>query len=359
MKRRTFLTGTAAGGVAAALPAPAIAQDRRELKLVTSWPKGFPGLGTSAVRLAQRIGAATDGRLTVRVFAGGELVHPLKCNDAVQQGVADMYHSFDYYYGLKAAAYLFFTSVPFGLTAGEMDAWIQWGGGQKLWDEVGAEFGIKHLPAGNTGAQMGGWFIKPVAKAADFKGLRIQMPGLGGTVINALGGRAATMSGADILPALQAGTLDAAEWVGPWNDLAFGFHKVAKNYYYPGFHEPGAMISAGISQKAWASLSLADRAVIEAACLAENNRCLAEFNANNARALTTLTQRHGVQVRQFDDATFKQFGAAAKDVLATAGAADPLSKKIYASFMAFRRQAVTWTRLSDQTYTNKRALTPF
>lgn len=327
--------------------------------MVTSWPARFPGLGTGAQRLAERIGKATEGRLTVRVLAGGDFVHPLKCNDAVQQGVADMYHSFDYYYGLKAAAYLFFTSVPFGFTANEIDAWIHWGGGQKLWDEVGASFGIKHLPAGNTGSQMGGWFIKPVTKLADFKGLKIQMPGLGGAVINALGGRALTMGGADILPALQAGTLDAAEWVGPWNDLAFGFHKVAKNYYYPGFHEPGAVVSVGLSRKLWDGLGAGDQTIIESACLAENNLGFAEFNANNNRALLTLTRRHGVRLHQFKDDIYKQIGTAAKDVLAKAGAADPLSKKVYASFMAFRKQAVAWTRMSDQTYANKRDLVKF
>ncbi len=327
--------------------------------MVTSWPAGFPGLGTAATRLGKRIGQATDGRITVRVYAGGDFVHPLKCNDAVQQGVADMYHSFDYYYGLKAAAYLFFTSVPFGFTANEIDAWIHWGGGQKLWDEVGAEFGIKHLPGCNTGSQMGGWFIKPIKTVADFKGLKMQMPGLGGAVINALGGTAVTLGGAEIMPALQAGTLDAAEWVGPWNDLALGVYKVAKHYYYPGFHEPGAMVSVGISRKMWDGMTNSDRAIIEAACLAENNFGYAEFNAKNTNALIVLTRRHRVRLHQFTDAIYKQIGVAAKDVLAKTGATDPLSRKVYASFMAFRRRAVAWTKMSDQAYTNKRALVKF
>ena len=365
MKRRSFLTGAALtgatlGGVAAtAFPTPALSQGRRELKMVTSWPARFPGLGMSAMRLAKRISQATDGRISVQIHAGGDFVHPLKCNDAVQQGVADMYHSFDYYYGLKATAYMFFTAVPFGFTANEIDAWIQWGGGQKLWDEVGGEFGIKHLPAGNTGGQMGGWFSKPLKSGKDFKGLKVQMPGLGGAVINALGGTSVTLGAAEIMPAFQTGTIDAAEWVGPWSDLTLGLYKAAKHYYYPGFHEPGAMVSVGISRKLWDGMPDSEHAVIEAACLAENNTGNAEFNAKNTAALNVLTRRHGVRLHEFSDDIYKQIGAAAKDVLAKTGAADPLTRKVYASFMAFRRRAVAWTKMSDQAYTNKRALVKF
>ena len=206
---------------------------------------------------------------------------------------------------------------------------------------------------------MGGWFIKPIKTVADFKGLKMQMPGLGGAVINALGGTAVTLGGAEIMPALQAGTLDAAEWVGPWNDLALGVYKVAKHYYYPGFHEPGAMVSVGISRKMWDGMTNSDRAIIEAACLAENNFGYAEFNAKNTNALIVLTRRHRVRLHQFTDAIYKQIGVAAKDVLAKTGATDPLSRKVYASFMAFRRRAVAWTKMSDQAYTNKRALVKF
>lgn len=364
MKRRAFLSGAAATGAiaaaaAASFPKPAISQGRKQLKMVTSWPKNFPGLGTSAARIGKRIGDATNGRITVRVFAGGELVHPLKCNDAVQQGTADMYHSADYYYGGKAKAYLFFTAVPFGFTANEIDAWVHHGGGQKLWDEVGAQFGIKHLVGANTGSQMGGWFKKPITSLADFKGLKMRIPGLGGAVLNALGGTSVTLGGSEIMPALQAGTIDATEWVGPWNDLAFGFYKVVKNYHYPGFHEPGSLLSVGISSKLWGSLSKEDKAIIENACMAENNYGFAEFNANNTQALNTLINKHGVKLVQFSDEIYKAIGEASKDVLATTGAADPLTKKVYESFMDFRKKAVAWTKLSDQTYANKRELVKF
>lgn len=363
MKRRAFLSGAAATGVAAAavaaLPAPAISKGRKQLKMVTSWPKNFPGLGTAAARFGKRIGDATDGRITVRVYAGGELVHPLKCNDAVQQGTADLYHSADYYYGGKAKGYLFFTAVPFGFTANEIDAWVHHGGGQKLWDEVGAQFGIKHLVGSNTGSQMGGWFKKPMTSLDDFKGLKMRIPGLGGAVLNALGGTSVTLGGAEIMPALQAGTIDATEWVGPWNDLAFGFYKVVKNYHYPGFHEPGAMLSIGVSKKLWDGMSKSDQAIFQSAAMAENNYGYAEYNANNTQALNTLINKHGVKLVQFSDEIYKAFGNASKDVLATTGAADPLTKKVYESFMDFRKKAVAWTKLSDQTYANKRELVKF
>lgn len=362
MDRRSFIKNAGlAGGAAAAstLATPALSQGRQEIKLVTSWPKNFPGLGTAPEKFAERLNAASDGRYSVRVYAGGELVPPLKCNDAVQEGTAEMYHSADYYYQGKSPAYAFFTSVPFGFTANEMDAWIMYGGGQELWDEVGAQFGIKHLPGGNSGSQMGGWFRKDMNSLEDFKGLKMRIPGLGGDVINALGGTSVTLAGAEILPALQAGTVDAAEWVGPWNDLAFGFYKVVKNYYYPGFHEPGSLVGFGIAKPLWDGLSDADKAMFSSAALAANNLTLADFNANNTQALRTLIDKHGVKLKEFSDEIYKGFGEASRDVLASAAASDPLTKKVHDSFLEFRGKALEWTKLSDQTYANKRALVDF
>jgi TRAP-type mannitol/chloroaromatic compound transport system substrate-binding protein len=365
MKRRDFIKTTAVAGaaagvtLAASFPKPAIAQGKMELKLVTSWPKNFPGLGTSANRVAANIATATDGRIAVKVFAGGEIVHPLKCNDALQQGTADMYHSADYYYGGKAAGYVFFAAVPFGFTAPELDAWIHHAGAQKLWDEIGAKFGIKHFMCGNTGSQMGGWFKKEMRSVEDFKGLKMRIPGLGGEVIKELGGTSVTLAGGEILPALQAGTIDATEWVGPWNDLAFGFYKVVKNYHYPGFHEPGTMISFGVRRAVWDKLSKADQAVIEACCHAENNFDLAEFNANNTAALNTLITEHGVKLVEFSDDIYRAVGKVAKGVLEKTAAADPLTKKVVDSFMDFRKKAIAWTKLSDQAYANKRGLYQF
>jgi len=364
MRRRSFLKGAAASGAVTAVaatsfPKPAISQGKIELSMVTSWPKDFPGLGTAAARLGKRLTTASGGRFTVKVFAGGELVHPLMCNDAVQNGAADLYHSFDYYYQGKINAYAFYTTVPFGLRADEIDAWIYHGGGQKLWDEVGAQFGVKHLMAGNTGPQMGGWFKKPMTSVADFKGLKMRIPGLGGNVIKALGGTSVTLAGTEIMPALEAGTVDATEWGGPWSDLALGIYKVIKNYHYPGFHEPGSVLSLGIGRKLWDGLSDSDKELFTAVAGAENNYDLAEFNSNNSAALVTLVKKHGVKVHEFSDEIFKAMGEASKDVLAVAGAADPLSKKVYESFMKFRRVALDWSKLSDESYMAKRRLVAF
>ncbi len=359
MDRRSFIKKAGLGVTAAAaapLAAPAIASDVKHLKMVTSWPKNFPGLGTAANRFAQRVEKASGGRFKIRVYAGKELVHPLKCLDAVQEGTAELYHSADYYYKGKDMGFAFYSAVPFGFTANEMNAWLYHGGGQKLWDELGAGFGVKGLPCGNSGVQMGGWFRKPVNTIEDFKGLKMRMPGLGGDVLNAIGATALTLAGAEIMPALQAGTIDATEWVGPWNDLAFGFYKVTKHYYYPGFHEPGTMLSLGVSKKFWDGLSDSDKALFEYCAQAENSYDLAEFNANNGAALNTLIQKHGVQLHEFSDEIFKAFGEASKDVLAKAGESSPMAKKIYKSFMDFKKRVQGWTEISDVAYANKRKL---
>lgn len=358
MGRRAFMKGSAAVG-SAALAMPAIAQGKQELKMVTSWPKNFPGLGTAVARFAQRFETATDGRYTIRVYAGGELVNALKCLDAVQEGTADLYHSADYYYQGKATALSFFTTVPFGMRPDEMDAWLHHGGGQKLWDEVSGQFGVKPIPCGNTGSQMGGWFKKEIKALDDFKGLKMRIPGFGGDVVRALGGTPVTIAGAEILTALQTGVIDATEWVGPWNDLAFGLYKIVKHYHYPGFHEPCATLSLGVRRALWDGMTQADKTILEACAIAENNIDLAEFNRNNAEALDTLVTKHGVALHEFSDEIFKTAGEAARDVLASAAAQDPLTKKVHDSYMAFRKQAMEWSRISDQAYMTKRELATF
>ncbi len=362
MERRQFLkTGAVAGTAAAAttLAAPAISQNMQELTMVTSWPKNFPGLGTAAARFGERITQMSEGRLTVKLFGSGELVHPLKCHDAVQEGTADLYHSAEYYYLGKAVGYAFFASVPLGLTAGEMDAWLHHGGGQQLWDDLSAQFNIKAFACGNTSSQMGGWFAKPMNSLEDFKGLKMRIPGLGGRLIEALGGTTVTLAGSEVMAALQAGTIDATEWVGPWNDLAFGFYKVVKNYHHPGFHEPGTVLSCGINKAVWDGMSAGDQAIIAHAAMAENNYSLAEFNANNSAALHTLVTEHEVNLVEFSDEIFAAVAEVAKDVLADVGNSDPETKKIYDSFMAFRKDVTGWVKLSDQGYMNKRNLVDF
>lgn len=381
MNRRDFLAGTATGLVVGAAgtygvlqaskpaeiaepaPAPApeepaaptVARQARELKMVTTWPKDFPGLGTAATRAAERINAMTDGAITVRVFAGGELVPPLEAFDAVQSGTADMYHGADYYWQGKSQAFNFFTTVPGGFLAPELNAWIHHGGGQALWDELSGGFGIKPLLCGNTGVQMGGWFNKEIKSPDDFNGLKIRMPGLGGEVMRRLGCAVQNLPGGEIFPALQAGTIDGTEWVGPWNDLAFGFYKVTKFYYWPGFHEPGSALALGISRSVWDSLTKTQQQIIAACAAAENDYVYAEFMARNGQALQTLIREHGVQLRRFPDEVLKAIGRATAEVMAEVGDSDPLTKKVYESYVAFRREVSEWTALSEQGYANARA----
>ncbi|MBK1697881.1 TRAP transporter substrate-binding protein [Rhodovibrio salinarum] len=360
MKRRDFIRTTAAGSVAAGaatFSAPAIAQDKKTLKMVTPWPKNFPGLGTSAQRLAKRITQASDGRLDVKVFAAGELVPALESFDAVSGGTADLYHAAEYYWQGKSNGFAFFTTVPYGFTPQEMHAWIHYGGGQELWDELSAQYNIKPILCGNTGAQMAGWFRQPIESLEDLKGLKFRTPGLGGEVMRQVGANVVTLPGGEIFTSLQSGAIDAAEWVGPWNDLAFGFHQITKHYYYPGYQEPNAALSCGINRKVWNDLSDADHAVIQAACLAEADYTLAEFDANNGDALDTLINEHGVQLHRFSDDILKSLGEASRDVVADTAQESALTKRIYESYTAFREKMIRWTDIANREYLNARALT--
>ncbi len=362
MKRRKFVTSAATGGLvagataaASSFPAPAIAQGTKQLKMVTTWPKNFPGLGTGAESLAKRITAMSDGALEVKVFAAGELVPPFESFDAVSSGNAEMSHSVSYYWQGKTPAFNFFATVPFGLTATEQAAWIAYGGGQELWDDVCADFNVKPFPRASTGVQMGGWFNKEINSLDDFQGLKFRMPGLGGEVLRRLGAAVVNLPGGEIFPALQAGTIDGTEWVGPWNDLAFGFYKVAKFYYGPGFHEPATTGEVLLNKTVWEEMTDSEKALIEAAIQAEAWREFAEYNATNADSLKTLLDEHGVQLRTFSPELFAEIRKVSGEVVAEVGATDETTKKVYDSYMAFQEKAIGWSKLSEQGYLNARS----
>jgi TRAP-type mannitol/chloroaromatic compound transport system substrate-binding protein len=363
MKRRDFVKtagvgGTVAGAALAAstFPAPAIAQGVKQFKMVTTWPKNFPGLGTGAERLAQRITTMTGGQIEVKVFAAGELVPAFESFDAVSSGNAEMSHSVSYYWQGKSPALNFFAAVPFGLTANEHAAWIAYGGGQELWDEVAAPFNIKPFLRASTGIQMGGWFRREINTLDDFKGLTFRMPGLGGEVMRRLGAAVVNLPGGEIFPALQSGTIDGTEWVGPWHDLAFGFYKVAQYYYWPGWHEPGTTGEVMINVNAWEGLTGEQQAIFQTAIAAEAWQEFADFNAHNADSLRVLLDEHDVQLRRFSDELLAQIGQVAEEVVADVGSSDPLSTRVYESYVAFRENSVGWGRLSDQGYLDARAL---
>jgi TRAP-type mannitol/chloroaromatic compound transport system substrate-binding protein len=358
MRRRAVLAsmGSLAAGASVRFPAPAIAQGLRQFKMVTDWLEGTPGNQASAVRLARAIGNATGGRIDIEVFPAGALVRPFETFDAVGAGVADMYHTYQGYFVQKSAALQFFATMPFGFTADELFAWVHQGGGQELWDALSAPFNIKALLCTSTGCQMGGWFNSPIGSAEQFKGLRYRMAGPGAEVLRRLGAIVVTLPGSEIMPALKSGAIDASEWIGPWADMALGLHEVARYYYYPGFHEPGAAQALGINRRVWESLDSNERKVIEAMSAGEYARSLGEFNANNALALRKLRDEGVVKILKFDDALLKTFLDITKDVVAEIGATDDLSKKIYASYQQFRTSIMDWSDIAERAYLNGRRL---
>ena len=369
VNRRRLLRGAGALGAAGLVAAcdngnadsgnaggPAIVSKKRNLKMVTTWPKNFPGLGTGAERLARRIEALSDGNITIRIYAGGELVGPLEAFDAVSQGKADMYHGAEYYWQGKSPAFNFFAAVPMGMTAPEITSWIRYGGGQELWDQLSGQFNVKPFLGGNSGTQMGGWFAKEMNSIEDFQGLRIRMPGLGGEVMKRIGATPVTKAGGEIFQALSQGNIDATEWVGPWNDLAFGFYSIVKNYYYPGIHEPGTALALGLNLDIWNDMSTTEKAWIEAAAASENDIMLAEFNANNARALDTLINEHGVQLHKFNDDILSTLGQVSAEVVAEAGNHDALSRQIYDSFSTARSGSMRWGNIAEKAFMEARNL---
>lgn len=358
MKRRHFIAGGAAAAAAAAtsFPAPAIAKGLMEWRMVTTWPKNFPGLGTGANLLADLITKGSDGRLTVKVFGAGEIVPAFESMDAVAAGTVEMGHGSPYYWKGKVAASQFLSSVPFGMDAQETNAWFQYGGGQELADEVYAQMGCRFFPSGNTGVQMGGWFNKEINVFDDWKGLKMRIPGLGGEVVKAAGGNVVNLPGGDVPTALQSGAVDAAEWVGPYNDLAFGLYKSAEYYYYPGWHEPSTVLENFINIKAFEKLPGDLKALVEAANAAASQRVFGEFVTRNQSSLRILVDKHKVQLKVFSDEVLTGLGRLAGQVMNDIASSDPLSRKVMDSYLAFREEATTWSAISEQPFLNARLL---
>ena len=364
--RRSFLQSAplvAAGGLAACgqaeqQAAPAVqSQQRFKWKMVTTWPKDFPALGTGANNLAHSIEALSDGRLHVKVYGAGELVPASGVFDAVSGGTAEMGHGAAYYWKGKHEATQFFSAVPFGLNATEINGWLRYGGGQALWDELYADFNLRAFPVGNTGVQMGGWFNREINTLADFSGLVMRMPGLGGEVLRRLEVTVKALPGGEIFQALKTGAIDATEWVGPYNDLAFGLHQAAQYYYWPGWHEPGTALECMVNKQALEALPADLQAVVKYACQAANDDMLSEFTARNSQALKTLVDEHGVQLRRFSDELLAQIGKVSAEVVAEIAGQDPFSSRVYDSFDAFRKNSIAYTRISEEAYTQARALT--
>ncbi|MGE0031815.1 MAG: TRAP transporter substrate-binding protein [Steroidobacteraceae bacterium] len=364
MKRRDVIRGLGAGAAAAAVaacsrdagPAGSAADTRTfEWRLVTTWPANFPGLGTGAIDFARRVEACSAGRLKIRIYGDGELVPAFETFDAVSSGTAEIGHGASYYWKGKVPASSFFASIPFGLIAQEMNAWLYHGGGWELWKEAYAPFGLLPVPCGSSGTQMGGWFRKEIRSLADIKGLKMRIPALGGEIIARAGGTPVTMPGSEIFTSLQSGAIDAAEWIGPYNDLAFGLHKAAKYYYYPGWQEPGSALEMIINQAAFDSLPEDLREILLTCASATNDRMAAEFTARNAEALQTLVRDHGVQVRRYPEDVLRELQRLSAEVLEETARTDAMFRRVLDSLTAFRQTMTPYIDIAERAMLNTRA----
>jgi TRAP-type mannitol/chloroaromatic compound transport system substrate-binding protein len=329
-------------------------QAKIKWKLVTSWPKDFPGLGTAPVRLAQWVRALTDGEFDIKVYGAGEIVPALEVFDAVSQGTVQVGHSAAYYWKGKLPAAPFFTAVPFGLNAQEQNGWLHHGGGLDLWRELYAPFNLVPFAAGNTGVQMAGWFNRKIESVADIQGLRMRIPGLAGEVWQALGGTPVTLPGGELFTAMQTGAIDASEWVGPYNDLAFGFHKVAKYYYYPGWHEPSATLELVVNKLAYEKLPKAFQEAIAIAARAANQDMQDEYTARNTIALKQLVNELGVQLLKLPEPVLKALHEKSLEVIDAVVQKDTIAQAVFKSYNAFQQQAMQNTALTELAFLSAR-----
>ena len=330
-------------------------QKQYNWRLVTAWPKNYPGLGMAPERIADLVEEMSNGQMKITVYGAGEQVPAFGVFDAVSSGSHQMGHSGGYFWKGKVPAAQFFTGVPFGLTADEINAWTNRGGGLELWREIYEPFNIYPIPAGNTGTQMFGWFNKEINSLEDIKGLKMRIPGIGGEVLKRAGGIPVTLPGGELFTALQTGVIDATEWVGPYNDLTFGFQQTAKYYYYPGWHEPGSMLELLINKDAWDTLPKHLQVIIETASKAVNQDILDEYTARNNKALRELVDVHGVELRRLPDDVITEFKIIANDILEENAAEDETVNKVYQSYLKFKNEVSEYHKVSEDAFVEARS----
>ena len=354
MKRRDFIKKAAGGALLAAgatTAAPAIAARKRfNWKLVTTWPPNFPIFQEGVEKFAKDIEEMSDRRLRISVFAGGELVPAMQTFDAVSQGTIQMGHGAAYYWSGKVPAAQFFTAVPFGMNAQGMNAWLYQGGGLNLWRDIYRPFNLVPFPMGNTGVQMGGWFRKKINSIADLKWLKMRIPGLGGKVMARAGVNPVLLPGGEIYTALERGTIDATEWVGPFHDQRLGLYRAAKNYYYPGWHEPGPVLELTVNSKAWSELPKEYQLMIETGAAAANTWMHAEFDAKNLLALRELKQKHKVEVIEFPADVIRELKRLTHETLKEEAAKDNSFREVYQAYKSFHKSNNAWNEISDAAY---------
>lgn len=352
MKRRALLQGASASILVGAF-ASARATDLPAIRwrMASSFPKSLDTIYGTGEVLAKRLEQITQGKFQIRVYAAGEIVPGLSVLDKVQDGTVECGHSASYYYVGKNKAFAFDCAIPFGLSARQQNAWMVAGGGLKLMREFFKGYNIVNFPGGNTGTQMGGWFRKEINSLADLKGIKMRIPGIGGEIMAKLGAVPQTLAGGDIYPALERGALDATEWVGPYDDEKLGFHKVAKNYYYPGWWEGGPQLSLYVNLKKWEGLPPAYRAAFEAAAAEANAYMLAEYDAKNPLALMRLLKQ-GVKLRPFPQDLMIAARKAAYEIYDDEAAKNPAFKKIYVEWKKFRDLNNQWSKVAEASFAN-------
>ncbi|WP_406681974.1 TRAP transporter substrate-binding protein [Shewanella subflava] len=322
-----------------------------EWRLATSWPKNLPGLGMASENFAQKVNRMSNGRLHISVYGAGELMPALSVFDGVSEGKVQMGHSASYYWKGKAPAAQFFSSIPFGLNAQQMNAWLYHGGGMELWQEVYQPFGIIPLAGGNTGMQMGGWFNRPINSIEDLSGLKMRLPGIGGEVLKQVGGvPVEELAGRELYGALKTGAIDAAEWVGPYNDLPLGLYQVAKFYYYPGWHEPGSNMEFMVNQQAFLALPDDLQQIIITAARAVNQDMLDDYTQGHIEALAILINQHNVQLKRFPEAVIAQLKSARDTVLYAEAEKDPMFKKVLKAYLENEKQVKRYFQYTENTF---------
>ncbi|MDH4584035.1 TRAP transporter substrate-binding protein [Pseudomonas sp. BN415] len=363
MKRREIIAAAGVGLAAAALAGcdkkeqaaggPQAEAQTFNWKMVTSWPKNFPGVGVGAERFAKLVEEMSSGRLKIKVYAAGELVPALEVFDAVSRGTAEMGHGAPYYWKGKVPAAQFFCALPFGPNAQEMNAWLHKGGGIELWEEVYKPFGVLPMACGATGVQTAGWFNKEINSVEDFNGLKMRTPGLGGEVLTKMGGTVVNLPAGEIFTALQTGAIDATEWIGPYNDLALGLHKAAKYYYTPGWQEPNVTFELDVNLKAWETLPADLKAIVRAAARDVNGDMLDDYNARNMEAMEKL-KAEGVEVRRLPEPVLARLKEVAAEVVEASAAADPAASKVWQQQKAYLQRMLAYAEESEKLIYNIR-----
>ncbi len=367
INRNKFFKGLAAGIVGLPIALKALSQKEStnqavnlvvsnggqtyEWKMVTTWPPNFPIIGEACTKLAELIQNLSNSRIKIRVYGGGELVPALEAFDAVKNGVAEIGSGSPYYWAGKIPAAQFFSTVPFGMNAQQMNAWILVGEGYQLWKEVYRPHNLIPFPGGNTGVQMGGWFNKPIESVSDLKSLKMRIPGIGGKVLEKAGGTPVLLAGGELYTGLERGIIDATEWLGPFHDQTMGFQDIAAYYYAPGWHEPGTLLEFFVNKEVFDQLPSDLQQIVETACLSINHWVLSKMEAANAKALQELINT-GVEIRTFPEQVVAQLRNYTDIVIEEMTSKDDWSKKIYASYVEFQKQSANYAAFTEKVYHN-------